>query len=183
MSKRITVREYRAFCETMYSCPPGTDRETYLEWLLAEELGEVASLFSKAIRDGAVLSTHLGTITVYGPDAVLVHNRHLLEKELGDVMWAAVMMDRYNVPSAGNDFDKYQDQWPSGMTENVQNASMEFREWNQYVWSHQTHTEFEAICAVSRGFGFDPERVALANVAKLKSRKARGVVHGAGGDR
>jgi len=152
----------------MYSCPPGTDRETYLEWLLAEELGEVASLFSKAIRDGAVLSTHLGTITVYGPDAVLVHNRHLLEKELGDVMWAAVMKSKQDLDAvAWSDFES---------------APLDFDQWHAH-YMVCTSTEFERACMLAVGFGFDPEWIALANVAKLKSRKARGVVHGAGDNR
>jgi len=48
----MTPLEYKQFCESTYSCPPGTAREEYLQLLLVEELGEVASLFAKAIRDG-----------------------------------------------------------------------------------------------------------------------------------
>ena len=48
----MTPAEYKEFCETTYAAPEGTDREEYLRLLLIEELGEVASLFAKAMRDG-----------------------------------------------------------------------------------------------------------------------------------
>jgi hypothetical protein len=143
----MTPTEYRQFCESTYCAPSTVDREEYLRLLLIEEVGEVASLFAKSMRDGHEV------------------DRDRLLKELGDVMWAAVMMD---------------DASKSHVTlwRNYTYADM-----SDIFISILTYVAFSDACEMCLACGFDPKSVALANVAKLKSRQARGVLHGSGDER
>jgi hypothetical protein len=138
----MTPTEYRQFCETTYCAPASVDREEYLRLLLIEEVGEVASLFAKAMRDGHVV------------------DMSRLEKELGDVMWAAVMFAQHGIPS-----------WWSGYAFGDLSRALDLTD------------GFAGAQNLCKTCGFDPEQVALANVEKLKSRQARGVLHGSGDER
>lgn len=180
----MTPAEYKDFCESTYACPPGTDREEYLRLLLIEELGEVASLFSKAMRDGVRVrvACDCGNSVdgqyrhfcwgceqkgekVYGPDAV---NRDQLLKELGDVMWCAAMLSR--TPSVWPDIHPYD----PASTVAIQSTFL-----TMIGRSGSLHQASE-LCVLH---GFKPEEVALANVEKLKGRAERGTIHGAGDER
>jgi NTP pyrophosphatase (non-canonical NTP hydrolase) len=188
----MTPLEYKQFCESTYACPPGTDREEYLRLLLIEELGEVASLFAKAMRDGAgtwVPCPHCGGgctsecyecrtckyigyvegPRVYGPKTV---NRDALKKELGDVMWCAAMLD--DVPCG--------DGWPTAPRQGLEVSMLDA--------IIDVHRELEDggsplywACRAVTKLGFDPEEVATANVEKLRGRRERGTIHGAGDER
>ena len=158
--------EYKQFCETTYACPPGTNREEYLQLLLIEELGEVASLFAKAMRDGSLHFFDDGKFgeykRIYGPKAV---NREALIKELGDVMWCAAMLE-----DAENIEDWFD--WP------------QFLDTPYGIEGWSVHTSpLEAACSMCQHYGFTPEEVALANVEKLKGRVQRGTLHGNGDER
>ena len=147
----MTPTEYRQFCETTYCAPAHVDREEYLRLLLIEEVGEVASLFAKSMRDGHEV------------------DRGRLEKELGDVMWAAVMF----APIGRVDMTR----WPLASTcEKMLNGIYQ-------VVAYPPPLVFHHVCELCVQCGFDPEQVALANVEKLKSRQARGVLHGSGDER
>lgn len=184
--------EYKTFCESTYSCPPGTDREEYLRLLLIEELGEVASLFAKAMRDGKreylykTICPMCGgeepddrsvrscpecngrgcqSRQVYGPDTV---NRDALLKELGDVMWCAAMLSE---ASDTWDVARYFSRYTT--TSTLLRAVA-----GEPIW----HTLPTAM-RLCRFVGFDPLEVAMANVEKLKGRVQRGTIHGAGDNR
>ena len=74
LSQKMNPSEYLEFCESMYSCKPAVPKLEYLKKLLIEEVGEIASLHAKSMRDGYVIA----------PAA--------LRKELGDVLWAGTML-------------------------------------------------------------------------------------------
>ena len=172
----MTPAEYKEFCESTYACPPGTDREEYLRLVLIEELGEVASLFAKAMRDGVDVVCEdcgltscgqaCGHLRIYGPDAV---NRDALLKELGDVMWcaASIWMDVSFKCTWMEKLNKYQDYTLVAVLNEV---------------TLDTYGMFwaQTLCLF---LGFSPEEVAQANVEKLKDRVARGTIHGAGDER
>ena len=170
----MTPAEYKEFCESTYACPPGTDREEYLRLLLIEELGEVASLFAKAMRDGVDVVCEdcgltscgqaCGHLRIYGPEAV---NRDALLKELGDVMWCSAMLSR--TPSVWPDIDPYHPNMAA-----IQSSTLAM-----IARSGSLHQAGE-LCVLH---GFTPEEVASANVEKLKDRVARGTIHGAGDER
>ena len=176
----MTPAEYRTFCESTYAAPGHIDSEEYLRLLLIEELGEVASLFAKAMRDGVrrtcskcgghgfvdnAKCTHCdrGGVTTYGAEAV---DRDRLKKELGDVMWCAAMLSdvdqNYNWECSDRIFD-------SNLIRTVHGSSVGC-----------SLSRVKSLCAA---LGFDPEDVALANVAKLRKRIADGTIHGAGDER
>jgi NTP pyrophosphatase (non-canonical NTP hydrolase) len=175
----MTPLEYKQFCESTYACPPGTDREEYLRLLLIEELGEVASLFAKAMRDGVkVLGRGPGCPacggfsvcsccgvreTLYGEKWV---DRDKLLKELGDVMWC-VFMSHYITGREG---------WEDGLRLDLSAGRV-----LEAISSAPNQVYFASVlCAVC---GFSPEEVALANVEKLKDRVQRGTIHGEGDER
>jgi hypothetical protein len=144
----MTPTEYRQFCETTYCAPASVDREEYLRLLLIEEVGEVASLFAKAMRDGHEV------------------DRGRLMKELGDVMWCAVAYASAT----------HMDEWPAtaedGGATSFADALVLIADTTPYL--------FPRVCDLCIMCGFAPEDVALANVEKLQSRQARGVLHGSG---
>ena len=176
--------EYKAFCETTYACPPGTNREEYLQLLLIEELGKVARLFAKAMRDGAPYwvpcprcdgghtdprnkcsqCRALGYVEeprIYGPKAV---NRDALKKELGDVIWCAAMLTDIEEIEDWFDWPQFLD--PFGVDD-----------WNRYMWSFQNTSILVTACSMCQHYGFTPQEVALANVGRLKGvRKQLGVL-------
>ena len=147
----MTPTEYRQFCESTYCAPSTVDREEYLRLLLIEEVGEVASLFAKAMRDGHEV------------------DQDRLLKELGDVMWAAVMM----TPMSRVDMTR----WPMIRTCDPMLTGM------RQVVEYPPSLVFHRVCELCVQCGFEPESAALANVEKLKSRQARGVLHGSGDER
>ena len=178
----MTPIEYKQFCESTYAAPEGTDREEYLRLLLIEELGEVASLFAKAMRDGVRRTCTAcgghgfvdniqcnecdrGGVTTYGPDVV---DRDALLKELGDVMWCAAMLNELH-PANGWKLD----------TQDFITSNSSFL---AAVLKH-SGCEFTLTQQLCNFHGFTPEEVALANVAKLRRRVADGTIHGAGSER
>jgi hypothetical protein len=138
----MTPNESRQVCQTTYCAPSTVDRDEYLHLLLIEEVGEVASLFAKAMRDGHEV------------------DRDKLLKELGDVMWASVMLAQHGIPS-----------WWSGYAFGDLSRALDLTD------------GFAGAQNLCKTCGLDPEDVALANVEKLKSRQARGVLHGSGDER
>ena len=90
-------------------------------------------------------------------------DRDRLLKELGDVMWAATML--------GGSWTK-RSHWPD--------YSHHPKVSPQKILASGKFYDFDVLIVMC---GFDPEDVALANVEKLKSRQARGVLHGAGDER
>ena len=166
----MTPQEYKQFCESTYACPPGTDREEYLRLLLIEEMGEVASLFAKAMRDGSLHFFDEGKFgeykRIYGPEAV---NRAALLKELGDVMWCAAMIH--------TDDDGWLDEHVS--------LVMDTGRISQVAHMHWSHcpSVFRVVQRLCLDLGFTPEEVATANVEKLRGRGERGTIHGAGDER
>ena len=144
----MTPIEYREFCESTYCAPAHVNRDEYLRLLLIEEVGEVASLFAKSMRDGHEV------------------DRDRLKKELGDVMWAATMLD---------------EQSPSMWRQVSPARSVAIRRvMFECIGSDLPSWIAQYLCLAC---GFSPEEVALANVEKLRDRQARGVLHGAGDER
>jgi hypothetical protein len=142
----------------MYDVPPEILREDYLRALLWEELGEVSKLFAKAMRDG-------NGEGVYGVPAV---SREALKKELGDVMWCCVLLDLAHDTQwmfAAVNPDGHKVNPVPHLSDVSRNACM--------------HT-ISRLCAL---LGYVPEEVARYNMAKLQSRKERGVVGGSGDNR
>lgn len=175
----MTPHEYKKLASVTYDCPPGTDREEYLRDLLDEEIGEVASLFAKAKRDGIMLPgsnpscKKCGGLSVagccgervYGDAAV---NRAKLEKELGDVMWAAVMLSDSII----------NDRWTVFGKDKAQSASFARRE---VLFDRPlAFVNAQQLCVFH---GFRPESVAVKNIEKLRSRAERGTLHGSGDER
>jgi hypothetical protein len=145
----MTPTEYRQFCESTYCAPTHIDREEYLGLLLIEEVGEVASLFAKAMRDGHEV------------------DRLRLKKELGDVLWASSMLTHQSVEAS----------W-------IGRDGVGTSPTSHYLgWIRPTPCAFANAQRLCWRFGFSPCDVALANVAKLKSRQARGVLRGSGDER
>ena len=173
----MTPIQYKQFCESTYACPEGTDREEYLRLLLIEELGEVASLFAKAMRDG-VSRVEDGYTSdpkidhTYGPEAV---DREALKKELGDVMWCAAMLDdrdwRQNIVVWPVEKRWLNDRPASEMLGDI---------WAEY---DDGASALMWACFAVIKLGFAPEEVATANVEKLRGRRERGTIHGAGDER
>lgn len=181
----MTPAEYKEFCETTYAAPEGTDREEYLRLLLIEELGEVASLFAKAMRDGVRTTCTAcgghgfvdniqcnecdrGGVTTYGTDAV---DREALLTELGDVMWCAVMLD-----TDEETHSNWQILRPWWRDSTVSALPLDI--------THEGIYSLLVMCSIfALRLGFTPEEVALANVAKLRRRVANGTIHGAGSER
>jgi NTP pyrophosphatase (non-canonical NTP hydrolase) len=172
----MTPLEYKTFCKSTYACPPGTDREEYLRLLLIEELGEVASLFAKAMRDG-VSRVEDGYTSdpkidhTYGPEAV---DRDSLLKELGDVMWCAAMISPRTHLNRWVHLDAYlisngRDRKIDRIIRDVSAGAL-VRSFDNVQW----------MCAELR---FSPQEVATANVEKLRGRRERGTIHGAGDER
>jgi NTP pyrophosphatase (non-canonical NTP hydrolase) len=180
----MTPLEYKQFCETTYACPPGTDREEYLRLLLIEELGEVASLFAKAMRDGVECPDCICDCAcfecphynycascncyarIYGPEAV---NRAALLKELGDVMWCAAMIY--------TDDDGWLDEHVSLVMDTGRISQVAHMHWSHWP------SVFRVVQRLCLNLGFTPEEVATANVEKLKGRRERGTIHGQGDER
>lgn len=167
-----TPDEYRAFCASMYCAPDTVDRDLYVAFLLEEETGEVAKLFAKAIRDNG---------------HVVDHDK--LKDELGDVLWcssfdgkSAKVWPVFNVDEnprhtrpvePGDIFNRYgrrRRQWYYG----------EILRLMQIVRHMPSLDAAARLCAA---LGFEPADVAAHNVAKLKDRKARNVIKGAGDGR
>jgi len=184
----MTPLEYKTFCETTYACPEGTDREEYLRLLLIDEeylcllliekLGKVASLLAKAMRDG-VSRVEDGYTSdpkidhTYGPEAV---DREALKKELGDVMWCAAMLDdrdwRQNIVAWPVEKPWWLNDRPA--SEMLGDIWAEFDDGaSALMWA----------CFAVIKLGFAPQSVALANVEKLRGRRERGTIHGAGDER
>jgi NTP pyrophosphatase (non-canonical NTP hydrolase) len=197
----MTPAEYKQFCESTYVCPPSTDREEYLRLLLIEEIGEVASLFAKAMRDGVECPlcngrgfTRHPTQMVYNKKINTVEhmrigckpceggalkaygpeavNRDALLRELGDVMWCAAMLE----------FDSFRfcsewvvegGHWTTCATSKTLLAITFDGIDAPFYWASE-------LCI---RLGFTPESVAQANVEKLKDRVQRGTIHGAGDER
>ena len=199
----MTPLEYKTFCESTYACP-----EEYLRLLLVKKLGKVASLFAKAMRDGvsrrvqcdncdstgweAILipkfdkrfkggktwedSTRLcqtcdaEEIRIYGPEAV---DRDALLRKLGDVMWCAAMLDdRQNIVAWPVEKPWWLNDRPA--SEMLGDIWAEFDDGaSALMWA----------CFAVIKLGFAPEEVATANVEKLKGRRERGTIHGAGDER
>ena len=155
----------------------------------------MASLFAKAMRDGArclcelcdgegfvgmgqtpVLQLRVGGtpctcgdgwMRIYGPEAV---NRAALLKELGDVMWCAAMIY--------TDDDGWLDEHDRRVTDTGRLAQVA-----HVLWSGGVGSVFRVVQRLCLDLGFTPEEVALANVEKLKSRVALGTIHGQGDER
>jgi NTP pyrophosphatase (non-canonical NTP hydrolase) len=194
----MTPAEYKQFCESTYVCPPSTDREEYLRLLLIEEIGEVASLFAKAMRDGVECPlcngrgfTRHPTQMVYNKKINTVEhmrigckpceggalkaygpeavNRDALLRELGDVMWCAAML------GDDGEMDGDWQTWPGRVKEYTLSARL-----GDVASLRMTFFWAQALC---NHLGFKAEEVAKVNVCKLTSRKMRGTIHGAGDNR
>lgn len=156
----MTPTEYQAFALSTYCTPDSVSMIDYVEHLLVEELGEVFSLLAKSMRDGHRV------------------DRERLVKELGDVLWCVAVHQK-----AHGEALRRRDDWPQAPY-----YSAHARIWE--VASALIHNPdlinmccLMGYCSRQTGYALTIEEIASVNVAKLKSRQARGVLHGEGDDR
>ena len=194
--------EYKAFCETTYACPPGTNREEYLQMLLIEELGEVASLFAKAMRDGKQI------VDLDECEGCRGHGKTRCSYQKGRFDkceecrgtgltedWERLKPRIYGREAVNHSslLKELGDvMWCAAMLADIEDIE-EWFAWPQFLdpfgikdWNHFVYgcsTQLEAACSMCQFYGFTPEEVALANVEKLKGRVQRGTLHGNGDER
>ena len=140
---------------------PSARNVQYLSLGLWGEVGELASLVAKSIRDETEL------------------DKTAVAKELGDVMWftasSAMFMD------AEEDFTSLLKD-----AEVVDNARTLVEE-AEAVLDATIRTDFidlfDSISSLAHGLGYTLDEVLEMNLAKLQSRRDRGKITGSGDDR
>lgn len=140
---------------------PSARNVQYLSLGLWGEVGELASLVAKSIRDETEL------------------DKTAVAKELGDVMWftasSAMFMD------AEEDFTSLLKD-----TEAIDNART-LTEEAEAVLDATIRTDFvdlfDSIASLAHGLGYTLDEVLEMNLAKLRSRRDRGKITGSGDDR
>jgi NTP pyrophosphatase (non-canonical NTP hydrolase) len=199
----MTPAEYKQFCESTYACPPGTDREEYLRLLLIEELGEVASLFAKAMRDGrdccskckSTEFTNMFMPHKNGKCKIIGGKRGNMVKRF--TCRCGAIIGKIHGPEAVKRDALLKElgdvMWCAAML-----SDLSLTDWDSSMCErgrgHTTDTlRLVASCGSEYSWmtcrnliyhlGFTPEEVALANVEKLKDRVQRGTIHGAGDER
>lgn len=140
---------------------PSARNVKYLSLGLWGEVGELASLVAKSIRDETEL------------------DKTAVAKELGDVVWfvasSAMFMD------AGDDFTTLLND-----AEVSDNDRMLIEE-AEAVLDATIRTDFldlfDSIATLAHGVGYTLDEVLEMNLAKLQSRRDRGKITGSGDDR
>ena len=140
---------------------PSARNVQYLSLGLWGEVGELASLVAKSIRDETEL------------------DKTAVAKELGDVIWfvasSAMFMD------AGDDFTTLIND--AEVSDNARTLVEEA----EAVLDATIRTDFpdlfDAIATLAHGVGYTLDEVLEMNLAKLQSRRDRGKITGSGDDR
>ena len=140
---------------------PSARNVKYLSLGLWGEVGELASMFAKSIRDETEL------------------DKTAVAKELGDVMWfiasSAMFMD------AGDDFTTLLHDAEVGDNDRT------LIEEAEAVLDATIRTDFvdlfDSIASLAHGLGYTLDEVLEMNLAKLQSRRDRGKITGSGDDR
>lgn len=140
---------------------PSARNVKYLSLGLWGEVGELASLVAKSIRDETEL------------------DKTAVAKELGDLMWfvaaSAMFMD------AGDDFTTLIKD-----AEVIDNARTLVEE-AEAVLDATIRTDFldlfDSVATLAHGVGYTLDEVLEMNLAKLQSRRDRGKITGSGDDR
>ena len=182
-------KQYQEFCASTYAAPEDVDRMTYLTLLYFEELGELCSLYAKAMRDGVRKTCRVckghgfvdvpgrrervkcsapgcdrGGYIEYGPEAV---DADSLKKELGDTMWCSALIGLETQGQAtaetfeGQRLDLYV----------LLKSAAEYG--REYIEAGRPNLQFP----------FTVQEIVDGNVAKLESRRRRGTIHGKGDNR
>ena len=140
---------------------PSARNVKYLSLGLWGEVGELASLVAKSIRDDTEL------------------DKTAVAKELGDVVWfvaaSAMFMD------AGDDFTTLLHDAEVGDNDRT------LIEEAEAVLDATIRTDFvdlfDSIASLAHGLGYTLDEVLEMNLAKLQSRRDRGKITGSGDDR
>ena len=140
---------------------PSARNVKYLSLGLWGEVGELASMFAKSIRDETEL------------------DKTAVAKELGDVVWfvaaSAMFMD------AGDDFTTLLHDAEVGDNDRT------LIEEAEAVLDATIRTDFldlfDSIATLAHGVGYTIDEVLEMNLAKLQSRRDRGKITGSGDDR
>lgn len=140
---------------------PSARNVKYLSLGLWGEVGELASLVAKSIRDETEL------------------DKTAVAKELGDVVWfvaaSAMFMD------AGDDFTTLLHDAEVGDNDRT------LIEEAEAVLDATIRTDFldlfDSIASLAHGLGYTLDEVLEMNLAKLQSRRDRGKITGSGDDR
>lgn len=156
----MSIRDTYAEQAWEFALPPARNVQ-YLSLGLWGEVGELASLVAKSIRDETEL------------------DKTAVAKELGDVMWftasSAMFMD------AEEDFTSLLKD-----AEVVDNARTLVEE-AEAVLDATIRTDFldlfDSIASLANGLGYTLDEVLEMNLAKLQSRRDRGKITGSGDDR
>lgn len=85
----MTLNEYQQ--KAMTTCMASCDNISYMLLNLVGEVGEFSSKLAKHIRKEEAAIGQEGDSQLYWrqelPDSEITHNRELLSKELGDILW------------------------------------------------------------------------------------------------
>ena len=84
--KELSLNEYQSLAMT--TCMPSSDNPLYMLFMLGEEVGELQSKYSKAIRKGKIRFD--GNELVFSNKATnedIIEWEDLVAKECGDILW------------------------------------------------------------------------------------------------
>lgn len=154
----MTPNDYQQFALSTYCAPDEISMIEYVEDLLIEEVGEVFSLLAKSKRDSHKV------------------DRNQLVKELGDVLWCVAVHCKAHGDGIGSGW--YIPPYYSAHRRAVDIAC-------DLIRSPDIVNLLSMVgyCSLRTGYALTIEEIALANVAKLTSRKERGVLKGSGDNR
>ena len=160
----MTPHEYQQFALSTYCAPGEISMIEYVEDLLLEEVGEVFSLLAKSKRDGHKV------------------DRSQNVKELGDVLWCVAVHCEAHGTGIGR-LGKAVDEWHQSPYYSAHKRAVDVA--CDLLRSPDIVNLLSLVgyCSLRTGYALTVEEIALANVAKLTSRKERGVLKGSGDNR
>lgn len=159
----MSIRDTYAEQAWEFALPSARNVE-YLSLGLWGEVGELASLVAKSIRDETEL------------------DKTAVAKELGDVMWFIAGSAMYN--DNGRTFGVLVDETAvSEVSYDGYSTTEAVSEFISSVIDGDLSEVFDSAAELARIFGYTLDEVLEMNLAKLQSRRDRGKITGSGDDR
>lgn len=171
MSTLPTWAEYVRFTDETAAYPGVNTRGTvprYVRDGLRAEIGEVYGVLARVVRDNGFVWTD--------------ERRHELLKEIGDVIWFCArwsIHDRWDDDNHAGVAEIWTGPWHAGHPDADEALDD--------VWNHAWHRcvgdVLESLSEFAANHGLTLQECAAENIAKLRDRKARGVIQGKGDTR